>query len=320
MGGGCSKKDGGLPQLTGEQTGLADVPASVEVVISADVGKLSQSAIVQRSIEQLLAHDQKLAEQWEQAKASCKIDVVDQVKRVLLAIGPAPDGGVGTGPVLLVAIGNVPEADLSACVRSLVGQGGGTLTAKPVGTHTLYQAKDGNRTMFFAYAKPDAVVMSANEAYVTEALGDGPKGSQNLELAGWLRRVDESAGMWAAGRVPGRVASGLVRATEGKVGAGPVAVVGTANLVDGAELFLGAVMPAAADAKSLESYAKAELTAYTAAASLAKLGGVVGKLRIVAEGDTTAFRVALTTDDLNQLLAVLDGGPPPAQDAPPATK
>ena len=47
---------------------------------------------------------------------------------------------------------------------------------------TVYEAKDGNRVMDFAFVRPDTVVLGSNEAFVTEAIGTGKKALDNAEL------------------------------------------------------------------------------------------------------------------------------------------
>ena len=91
----------------------------------------------------------------------------------------------------------------------------------PLGNRTLYQAKDGNRVMYFAFGRPDTVVMGASEAFVTEALGTGKKITDNPDFAKWLGLVDQKAPIWAVGRVDDRVRQGLVKVMNGAVSAGP---------------------------------------------------------------------------------------------------
>jgi hypothetical protein len=314
----CGSKSSAPKGMAPEVSGLAAVPATAEVVLAADIGKLSGSPVIERAVDQLLLRDPTLAASWQRVKDSCKLDIGKQVKHVMLAIGPAAGPQVGSGPVLMVVTGSLPENDLAACVRTMVGQGGGTLTAKPSDGRTLYLAKDGNRTMYFAYGKPDTVVLGSNEAFVTEALGKGKKAQDNPQLMRWLAIVDQTAGFWAAGRVPERVRQGLVKNTEGKVATGPVAFVASGNLQQGADVTLGVVMSSPEDAKTLYSYANQEIGLLTAVAQMKSLGAIVGKLSIVAEKEIVRFHAALTVDDLNQLLSALDGGAPPAQDSPPA--
>ena len=118
----------------------------------------------------------------------------------------------------------------------MVGQGGGTLTAKDVDGRTLYQAKDGNRTMYFAFGRPDTVVLGSNEAYVTEALGTGKKVSDNAEhRRRGSQLADQNAPVWAAGRVDERVAAGLVKVTNGQLKEGPKAMLVALDPTDGRE-------------------------------------------------------------------------------------
>src|SRR6185503_10611857 len=103
------------------------------------------------------------------------------------------------------------------------------------------------------------VVLGSNEAYVIEAIGTGPKVADNAELMGWMKLANQKAPVWAAGKVDERVRAGLVKVTSGQVEHGPVAMVMSANPSDGVALEVGAVMASEKDAKTLESFAKAQL-------------------------------------------------------------
>jgi hypothetical protein len=315
---GCGKKQpqaGPAPELTG----LAVIPASAEVVVGADIAKLTDSPVIDRAVEQLVMRESALAERWQRLKDECKLDLGKQIKRVMLALGPnRPGPAPGTGPVLMVAVGAVPETELQQCVTKLVGAGGGSVTGKPVAGRTVYLARDGNRSMYFAYTRPDTVVLSADEAYLTEALGTGKKAPDNPDLTAWRKLVNQNAPLWAVGRTDARVRDGLVHASEGKITAGPVAFALSADLADGAKLQLSAVMNQPDQAKTLESYVKGELALLTAAAQLRSLGSVVGKIDVAADGNVVQFRAALTVDDLNRLLSALDGdSTAPQNRAPP---
>jgi hypothetical protein len=322
-GAGCGRKQHAPSGPAPELTGLAVVPASAEVVVGIDPAKLADTPVLDRMTEQLMMRDVALAERWQRLRDECKIDLVKQVKRMMLALGPSPQPvtagpAPGTGPVLLVVVGALPEADLQQCVTKLVGGGGGTLTGTVVGGRTLYLARDGNRSMYFAYSRPDTIVLGADLAYVTEALGTGKKAPDNPQLTGWLQLVNQNAPIWAVGRVDARVRDGLVELSEGKIGAGPVAIALTADLADGLDVRMSAVMADAKQANLLESYAKSMLGLVTAAAQLKSLGGVVGKVTVSVEDRIVKLRAPLSVADLNQLQAALDGASTPTQDrAPP---
>jgi hypothetical protein len=312
---GCGKKHG---KAAPEVSGLAAVPASAQAVVVADVARVADSPLVGRAVDQLLLRDPDLSQRWQKLTETCKLDAA-KLKNIVLAIGPHEGQGPGTGPVLMVVTGQLVESELASCVRSMVGQGGGTLTAKDLAGRTLYQAKDGNRTMYFAFGKPDTVVLGSNEAYVTEALGTGKKASENPELTGWMKLVDAKDPLWAVGRVDERVRSGLVKLTSGQLSAGPVAMVVSANPTTGLSLEVGAVMANDKDAKTLESFAKTQLGLMAMAAQAKSLGRVVDKITISADKSVVHFKAALGPDEVNLLISALDGGGVTAQDSPPAT-
>ena len=306
---GCKKK---TTDTSGELTGLAAVPASAEVVIGADVPRVSDSPLVERAVDQLLGRDSDLAAKWDKLREVCKIDR-KQFKSILLAIGPKQSAQPGSGPVLMVATGQITEPALSACVRAMVGQGGGQLTAKG----RVYEAREGNRTMYFAFGRPDTVVLSSNEDFVNEALGTGKKVLDNPDMKKWIDLADTRQPMWAAGKVDDRVRAGLVKVTNGQVSAGPAAIVMDGDLGQGIKLSAKLVMANVPDAKALESFAKANLGMMSMAAQAKSLGKVIDKIVISSKDDMVRVDVNLDLDDVNQLLSALDGGGSAAQDSPP---
>jgi hypothetical protein len=314
LGEGCGKKSSAPPP---ELTGLAAVPASAEVVIGVDVARVAGSPLVQHAIEQLLARDAELASHWQQLQTSCKLDP-KQLAHVVLAIGPHPGPQPGTGPILAVATGKVSETDFATCVRAMVGQGGGSLVAKDIAGRTLYEAKQGTHTLYFAFGRADTLVLGANEAFVNEALGAGKKAIDNPDLKRWLDLVDQRAPLWAAGKVDPRVAQGLPRATGGQIKAGPTAMAITVDPSAGAKVDATVVMASDQDAKALESFANAQKALLAYAAQVKSLGKIVDKLTIRADRDLLRVHLDLDLDDVNLLVSVLDGGEPAAQGSPPA--
>ncbi len=313
----CRKKSAGpSPELTG----LAAVPASAEVVLSADVPRVMSSPLVERAVDVLLARDPDLAARWQKLHDSCKVNL-DQIKHVVLAIGPSskPPGEqqAGTGPVLMVATGKLAETDFATCVRDMVGRGGGSLTAKDAGGRTLYEAKDGNRTLYFAFGRADTVVLGSNEAFVTEALGPGKKALDNPDLKRWIELADQKMPMWGAGRTDERVRQGLVRVTNGQLKAGPTAIVMSADTTGGLKLDVGLVMAGPEDAKALESFANTQKGLLGYAAQVKRAGTIVDKIAIAATAEVVRFRIELGIDDLNQLLSALDDKGSAAQDSSP---
>lgn len=316
--GGCSKKAHLPTGPAPEVTGLAAVPSTADVVVGLDVGRLAESPIVGRAIEMLLAREPDLSSRWQALRESCKLEL-GQVNRLMIALGPPPPGGrVGTGPMILIATGKLSEPDIVKCARDIVGKGGGSLVVKNGEGRTLYQVKDGARTLFLAFGRADTVILGNQEAYVQEAVGGGSKALDNPQLAEWLRLADQSAPVWVVGRVAERLKASLVRASGGTLKAGAKAYVGSLDPTDGVKGELRALMESAEDAKQLESAANLNLVGLSWAAQRAELAKVVQKVSIKAQGDVVRFSVPLTMDDVNRVLHALDGDGTAAQDSPPA--
>ncbi len=312
---GCGKKHGGGPAA--EVAGLSAVPASAEIVISADVARVMDSPLVERAVDQLMLREPSLATEWQRIHDSCKFDPA-RITHVLLALGPKGNQQVGTGPVLMVATGKIVEAEFATCVRGLVGSGGGDVTAKTVAGHTLYVARDGSRIMYFSFGRPDTVLLSSNEAFITEALSPGKKASDNPDLGAWIALADQKAPVWAAGRTDPALRDRLVKLVGEGLSSGPVAITVSFDGSAGAKLDLGAVMASPADAKTLESFAKNQIALLGMAAQAKSMGKLVDKIAITAEGKVVHVRLNLSIDEVNQLLSALDGGGSAAQDSPPA--
>jgi len=171
--------------------------------------------------------------------------------------------------------------------------------------------------MFFAFGRPDTVVLGSTEAYVLEALGPGKKALDNPELAGFLKLVDQKAPIWAAGRVAERVRKGLVDVTNKELQAGPVAFVGKLDPSQGANVDLGVVMNDAKDANTLETFAKNQMGLFAMAAQAKGVGKIVDKVQISTQDKLVSFRGNFTVDDINRLFCVLDGDAKCGQDATP---
>jgi len=129
-------------------------------------------------------------------------------------------------------------------------------------------------------------------------------------------RIDQRRPVWAVGRIDPRVGQGLVTVSQGKIAKQPLAIVATLDPTDGAKVDLGVVMPDGDVAKSLESFAKNELGLVSMAAQMKSLGKVVNQVTISTEDSVVRLRAALTMDQVNQLLSVLDEGGGPAQGSP----
>lgn len=308
---GGGRKGTAAPPLAG----LDAVPATATAVVGIDVARVAASPLVQRAVEQLLLRDAELAERWQRLRDECKLELTQSVRQVVLALGAKADAGA---PVLLVATGTLAETELATCVRGLVGKGGGALTARAVEGRTVYQAKEGNRSVWFGFGRADTVVLGSQEAFVLEALGTGAKVTSSPGLGPLLADVERKEPLWAAGLVSPEVGDRLLKPSNGALKAGPKGFLFSADVTAGARVALTAVMGSDDDAKALESLAKQQLSLLAVAAQIRSLGRIVGKISASAQGPKVRLSIALDPAEINQLLSAVDSAAPGSQDAPPA--
>lgn len=309
--------------------GLAAIPATADAVVGVDIARVAQAPLVSRGAALLLASDAALSARWAQLKNACQLDL-SAFRSLLLAVGNAPpptSKNAASAPmvraVLVVASGPVTEANVSSCVRQMVGAGGGSLTGRTAQGRTIYQVKDGARAVWFGFGTANTIVLGSNEAFVEQALGAGPKIESNPEFA--ARRAVLSAGqtelppLWAIGNVAPQVGGGLVRATGGKITAGPKAFVLSADLANGLAFALRVFLASDADAKELKSFIDSQLGVLALAAQWRNLGPVLTKMKTAQDASQVAITAGWTTDDLNQLLSAIDTSGLKKETAPPLT-
>ncbi|MCE9573620.1 MAG: hypothetical protein K8W52_10730 [Deltaproteobacteria bacterium] len=313
---GCGRKaqsDGAARAVTG----LAAVPSGVVAVVGFDVKRLASAPLVQRAAQQLLARRPELGERLTKLEADCQLDLTSKLDRVILASGPR--AASGEQPVLLVASGQIAEASLTACLEKSVGAGGGSVTGDTEQGRTIYQVKDGRRTVFYGFGKEDTVVLGNDRAWVVKALGEGPKIQDDAEMKAFIGMSDQASPAWLAARVDAKVGQGLVRVSSGAIKAGPTAIFGALDPTDGVRAELGAVMSSEDDAKALESFAKSETGILALAAQWKGLGRAVARTEITRDRGSVKLRLALTADEVKELFSAIDSVPAETQDAHPGS-
>jgi hypothetical protein len=308
----CNKKPP-QPKAPAPLTGLAAIPADAEAVISVDVDRFAGSPLVQRAVELLLARDPGMRGRWERLAEACKIDVRAQIRRVTSALGPIADG---KQPVLTVITGDVAEATFATCVRAAVGSGGGELIASAAQGRTIYEVRDVNHTLWFAFGQADTIVMSTEPKYLERALGGGDKVATAGALKPLIARADHKAPLWAAGVGRG-FGGGLVKLTGGKVTQPAKAMVAALDPTSGVTVALGVELASEADAKELESFTKAQLPLMAMAAQIKALGPVVAKLQATRDGSLVTIGASYSMEDINQLMKAIDSPATEPQDASP---
>lgn len=311
---GCKKRPAVAPPPV-PVAALQAIPADATAVVGLDVGRLARSALVGRAVDQMLDRDPDLRDRLNGLARACSLDLVKQVKTVHLALGPAVAGPRAS---LLVATGELAEATLTHCLQAGVGAGGGEVTVRQVGNLTLYRLVAGRHELFFGFGHANTVVIGPREDWVVAGLGDGPKVETSPVLGQALTTVERTAAMWAVATIDPDLGMALTRVSKGAIAAGPSLVSGSLDPLDGIRATATFAMATERDAQALTDYARGELALGTIAAQTLGLGKVLAKVGVEQLGMRVRFRVALGDAEVKDVLAAIDRGTPPGQDAQPA--
>jgi hypothetical protein len=309
--GGCTHKQKPATPPA-ELAGLAAIPSTARVVLAADPSRLSQSDVVARAFTLLLDKEPDLTERLQHLADGCQIDWRKQITSLHVALtsdAPVP---------LVIATGQLSEPDVAKCVQTTVGAGGGSLTMEQADDRTLYKVVEGKHTMYFAFGQHDTVALSASRDLVVNGLGNGQKVGDAPEMKDLFGRADTKAPLWAVGQVDASMGQRLQKITRGAVTASPKAFLFSLDPTDGVKVDLAAVMASEADAKAMESQAEGMLDLVALAAQRWQLGPLVAKATATQTSDTVHLGVALSDDEMKEVLSKVDTSAPAAQDAGPA--
>jgi hypothetical protein len=300
--------------------GMDAVPSSADVVLGAEIGPLSRSALIDRAVTRMLMADPGLQADLQKLLEGCGFDPVRDLTTVLAAMDTGQEGAASER-ALLVATGKLSEGKLASCVGKHMQQLGGSLVQKSVNGRVEYQADSppGRLDVWLAFGSPRTVVVSSSQEFLAEALGDGPRLASDRQMAELVHRarVAGAAVWWAAGKVSAEVGKGLAAATQGKIGA-PRALFGHLAAETGLSFELGVELASPEEAKAALSLATNELRVLTNVAQKWRLGRAVAKVAPEAVGTTVFLRAKLTDEELRQALAPIDTDAGPDQNpAPP---
>jgi hypothetical protein len=323
---GCGKKKA-KPEVPKAVAGLAAIPAGARVVIGIDVGRVAEAPLIQHAVGQMLLRDPELAQRIDRLLDDCQLDPVAQLQTVHIGLADQPTKEVGR-PVVMVVSGKLVETDLATCVGKTMSASGGSLTTSQVGGRTIYKAAGGERAVWFAFGNvvapgPDGLatlIVSPSEEWLGLAVGSGPRVLDDPEMAQLVATADQSAGIWAAGKVAGTIGSGLVKVTGGQIKNPPQAMVASLDAREGIRFRLDVMMSAPEEANILKSFAQTQLGLLATLGQIKGLGPLLAKIGVETTGSKVTFQVQATEAEVRDALSkmeTVDTGGSTSQDAAP---
>jgi hypothetical protein len=291
--------------------GLAAIPADARVIVGLDLAGLRDAPVARRVMGAALGRDPDVAARLAALARRCDLDLARDVDRLVIGLGATPE------EVALVATGRLDEAAIAACVGATVAGDGGQLERRVEAGRTLYTATSpGRAPIRFAFAAPDTALVTAGERWLRAGLAGGKKAADAARLAPLLALTDQTAAVWGAGEVDPEVVQGLLRASGGAIKQPPRGMVLKAELRDGIDAELAAVMASAEDATAGATFARAQLGTLALMAQGMGLGPYVSRLEPTADGQLLRLRFRLPEAETNELLLQIDRMTGPEQDTP----
>src|SRR5688572_32200496 len=114
------------------------VPASVDVVLGADVRALMRSELVERAGQRMLLADPGLSKELEALWTGCKLKPSKDLRVVILAMDTDAKGDGARERALMVASGTLSEGAIAACVAQHMLTVSGQLVQTQVDGRTHY--------------------------------------------------------------------------------------------------------------------------------------------------------------------------------------
>ena len=300
--------------------GMDAVPASVDVVLGADVRALMRSELVERAAQRMLLADPGLSKELEHLFAGCKLKPSKDLRVVILAMDTdRTGGGAARERALLVASGTLSEGAIAACVAQHLQSLGGQLIETQVDGRTHYHADapPDRLDVWFAFGSKDTVVVSSSPELLGEALGESPRVASDKEMASLIDRARRpGAALWAAGRVAPDVGEGLKAASNGAIGA-PRAMFGHLLIDDGVAAELGVDLGSPEEATAAVAAARTQLGVLAQVAQKWKLGRLVAKVTPEASESTVFLRLVLDEEEVRAAVAPIDTGATGGETATP---
>jgi hypothetical protein len=304
-----SKKGGSGGEAVLSIEGMSAIPATIDVVLGADVVSLARSDLIDRAVSGMFRGDPGLRKEIDQLFAGCGFRPEKDLRTVLVGMDVDGAPAAGAERTILVATGRLSEGAIATCVGRHMGQmGGGALVETEVAGRTHYQADapTGRQDVWFAFGSQDTVVVTSTAELLTQALGKTPRLADDPMMAALIERARRpGAALWAAGKLPPEIGKGLSGAAGGTLKP-PSAIFGSLAVEEGLSAEVGVELASAEEANSAVSLAKRQLGLVAQVAQKWRLGPLVARVQVSSAERTLLLRLALSERDLSQVLGPID--------------
>lgn len=274
--GACKKEGGGV---SGESATILNyLPKDSALLVGVSWSKLRSSPLFEKLKDrQSSAGNAMLSSvELEMVKATCGIDVVSDVKAMVVATGPDYD----ESRAFVAITGDFDKTSVETCFDKLELREGEKVNL-------------GNDSVYSYWPKDDTLLLSTvhDAKAMKEAVADGSV-KENTKLMKLLDNVDSSSTVWGAGLVEGKAAGmlGVLGATGGYI---------SIHVTSGLKATLGVVFKNADKASAASTMLEAQLQQLKGQAGPFK--DLMEGVESDSEGDTVVVKATLSKEQLESL-------------------
>lgn len=284
--------------------GIDAIPKDARLVLSADVTTLEKSVLVKRMVRQMLLRDPGLRGEFRKLSEACEFDIEKDLEHVVV--------GMSGDRVIAVATGRFIQSDIASCLNRDARASGSTFEAKSSGGKSYWYVKKRGHERWMAVPASKTFVLSTSEDWLRESLAGEASVLDSDKMAGLVAHVRYTANLWGVSWVPASIGGNLSKITGGQVKTPPKTLRFTLDVLSGLTFRLDAQMASAADAKAVATYVKLTL-GLAKAWNLEKLAA---KVSTEVKGSSVAIKLAISMEELKEILSLVDIKPSRQQDKP----
>jgi hypothetical protein len=323
---GCKKKgadqgQGGGAAGGGSAAAPADVykvfPKDSELVIGMSFAALRSSALWKQFGDKW---SKDMEGEIAEFKTKCNIDPTARLSNVVI-------GGNPQNQKMLVAVTGLSRGEVKSCLTKLAAENAQQYALKEEGN--ISETKVKGETMYIGWLNDSTMVLVPDKKDDKTLLSERLTGKDGLDgnaaFMGIIKGLNTSSAVWFAA-VPAAgspLGAGMTMATGG-AGPAPKSIFGTVSLQEGLKVDASIRYGKPEEAKQFQDQINAMLMMFK---SQPEIGKYVQKLSLNAAGNDVVIKMALTQQELDELIQkakaspIMGGGAPaggPPAGMPPA--
>ena len=271
---------------------LSYLPATTTMVVRADVDKIRSSQIFASFKDKLMG---QLPPEMAEFEQTCGIKPTEDISAVTLGLG---SGLQNNDDMVVVVTGKFDKAKANTCFTEMTKKDGREASITEEGKLTIYG--DGTESQAVYWVSDNTFAYSASKDSL-QAVVDGKNLKTNTEVMPMIEKADQSAAVWAAGKLPADVASNF----GALGGAPPTGMYLAVHTTDKLDAKVGINFEK--DDQAAQMMMMATMGLGQAAGQPGPIGEMVKNIKIDQEGSALVVNTSMTAEQINAMTQLAGG-------------